>query len=129
MQLDSESEAKLREYLRFAEDPKTNDHLFSAWEWLRDLTVSQPQQAWDAFQWLVARAPTSSVLETIGCGPLADFLLQHPKYAESVASAAQVNERFYLAARWCWLDEEDVGNVAAQEFEATVKASPFAPKE
>jgi hypothetical protein len=119
--------ALLRLYLRYVEDPEGNEDQFHAWEWLMWLSRQHPKEAWIAYRWLASNASSTIALERIGCGPLLDFLWQHPQYAEKLLEAAHADERFYLAARWCELDP-DSPESEAMEFSSRLGASPFAPK-
>jgi hypothetical protein len=118
-------EANLAAYLRFASEKPRDESLFWSWEWLRDLCAHHPGQAWDALLWLCERAPDDDALETIGGGHLQDFLWQHPQYAQEFLERATIDEKFYRAARWCELDDEDVGEAAADAFDKALAASRF----
>ena len=124
--LSRESQEMLPDYLLYAEDSKANTGLFYAWEWLMRLCVSQPEEAWQAFIWLTSKTANKRTLEIIGCGPLQDFLWSNLEYEERFIEAAHTSQSFYEAAKWCELDDEDVGAERAQSFEEHVQASPYA---
>ncbi|MBX3628115.1 MAG: hypothetical protein KF892_24105 [Rhizobacter sp.] len=123
-----EAEPMLRTYLEFAGNPKANRSLFYSWEWLNWVCRQHPEEGLESLAWLIDRAPNEQVLEVIGCGHLQDLLWQHPSYAEQIIAMAKTSRSFYLAARWCELDDEDLGAERANEFQSQLDASPFAAK-
>ena len=126
--LNAETEKNLAAYLRYASEVPRDDTLFWAWEWVRDLCASRPDEAWPALVWLCERAPDDRTLEIVGCGHLQNFLWQHPQFAQAVIDRATADAKFYRAAQCCELEEEDVGASAAQAFEVAISNSPHNPE-
>ncbi|MEK8035077.1 hypothetical protein AACH06_30030 [Ideonella sp. DXS29W] len=123
-----EAESMLIAYLQYAGDSKANRSLFHSWEWVNWVCAHHPDEGLECLVWLTDHAPNERVLEVIGCGHLQDLLWKHPSFSEQVVAKARTSQPFYLAAKWCELDDEDVGDEQANEFQVQLDASPFAAK-
>lgn len=72
------------------ENRKSSDPLFAAWEEVRDLVSSHPEDGWPLILDLIAEAPDDRVLASIAAGPLEDLLVNSP---EQFGDRAEVEAR------------------------------------
>jgi len=88
--------------------------------------TTQPEEAWLGLLWLASQKPNARTYEVIGCGPLQDFLWTNSDYEARFIDAAHTDRSFHDFVKWCGLDDEDVGAQRIEDFDAKLKASPFA---
>ena len=90
------------------------------------LSDGQPRRRQEFAPLSASQKPNARTYEVIGCGPLQDFLWTNSDYEARFIDAAHTDRSFHDFVKWCGLDDEDVGAQRIEDFDAKLKASPFA---
>lgn len=74
---------------------KIPDETFWAWNRLYEITLDEPELAWEMILQILATDQTDVTIENLAAGPLEDFLVYHGKaYIDRIERQARIDPAF-----------------------------------